>query len=121
HAGQLYLQNASGEFIKKPEKAFDDYADFEDVAVLFLDCDNDGDLDLLVCPGGNSFPSISRQMQLRLYRNDGKGNFNLDPSAFPNNTSNISVAVPYDFDGDGDVDLFVGGRSAPQNYGSAPN
>src|SRR5206468_10150191 len=43
------------------------------------------------------------------------------PSAFPNNTSNISVAVPYDFDGDGDVDLFVGGRSVPQNYGSAPN
>ena len=55
-AGQLYLQTSSGGFIKKPEKAFDDYADFEDVAVLFFDCDNDGDLDLLVCPGGNSFP-----------------------------------------------------------------
>src|SRR6185312_3614790 len=33
-AGQLYLQTTSGGFIKKTEKAFDDYADFEDVAVL---------------------------------------------------------------------------------------
>lgn len=120
-AGQLYLQTSSGGFIKKPEKVFDDYAEFEDVAVLFFDCDNDGDLDLLVCPGGNSFPPISKQMQLRLYKNDGKGNFTIDPSAFPNNSSNISVAVPYDFDGDGDLDLFVGGRNVPQNYGINPS
>jgi enediyne biosynthesis protein E4 len=119
-AGQLYLQTSSGSFIKKPEKIFDDYADFEDVAVSLFDCDNDGDLDLLVCPGGNSFPAISKQMQLRLYKNDGKGNFSLDPSAFPNNSSNISVAIPYDFDGDGDQDLFVGGLSVPQSYGISP-
>jgi hypothetical protein len=119
-AGQLYLQTPSGGFVKKPEKIFEDYADFEDVAVLFFDCDNDGDLDLLVCPGGNSFPSISKQMQIRLYKNDGKGNFTIDPSAFPNNNSNISVAIPYDFDGDGDLDLFVGGRNVPQNYGLDP-
>ena len=118
--GQLYLQTKSGGFVKKPEKIFDDYAGFEDAAVLFFDCDNDGDLDLLVCPGGNSFPAISKEMQIRLYKNDGKGNFTLDPSAFPNNTSNISVAIPYDFDGDGDVDLFVGGRNVPQNYGMTP-
>ncbi|MEO6707807.1 MAG: VCBS repeat-containing protein, partial [Ginsengibacter sp.] len=106
-------------FIKKPEKLFNDFADFEDVATLFFDCDKDGDPDLLVCPGGNNFPALSRQMQLRLYKNDGKGNFTLDADAFPNNNSNISVAVPYDFDGDGDLDLFVGGRSVPQNYGLA--
>jgi len=119
-AGQLYLQTKSGDFVKKPEKIFDEYADFEDVAVLFFDCDNDGDLDLLICPGGNSFPLISKQMQLRLYKNDGKGNFTIDVSAFPNNTSNISVAIPYDFNNDGNIDLFVGGRSVPQNYGVTP-
>ncbi len=119
--GQLYLQNSSGRFIKKQEKVFDEYADFEDVAVLLFDCDKDGDLDLLVCPGGNSFSAISRQMQLRLYKNDGKGNFELDPNAFPPNNANISVAIAYDFDGDGDLDLFVGGRSVPQNYGLSPS
>src|SRR5674476_1200143 len=59
-------------------------------------------------------------MQIRLYKNAGKGNFTLDPSAFPNNNSNISVAIPYDFDGDGDLDLCVGGRNVPQNYGLDP-
>ena len=120
-AGQLYLQTKTGGFVKKPEKIFDDFADFEDVAVLFFDCDNDGDLDLLIGPGGNCFPPVSKQMQLRLYKNDGKGNFTIDAAAFPNNTSNISVAVPYDFDDDGDLDLFVGGRSVPQNYGVSPS
>jgi hypothetical protein len=118
--GQLYLQTSTGAFIKKNEKVFEDYAGFEDVAVTLFDCDHDGDLDLLVCPGGNSFPAMSKEMQLRLYKNDGKGNFTLDASAFPNNSSNISVAVPFDFDGDGDIDLFVGGRSSPQNYGVSP-
>ncbi len=60
-------------------------------------------------------------MQLRLYKNDGKGNFTLDAAAFPNNMSNIGVAIAYDFDRDGDLDLFVGGRSVPRNYGVSPS
>jgi enediyne biosynthesis protein E4 len=120
-AGQLYLQNSFGGFVKKEEKVFTDFADFEDEGVLLFDCDHDGDLDLLVCPGGNNFPPGSRELELRLYKNDGKGNFTIDPSAFPTNTSNISVAVACDFDGDGDLDLFVGGRSVPQNYGLTPS
>ncbi|MEP6928109.1 MAG: VCBS repeat-containing protein, partial [Ginsengibacter sp.] len=119
-AGQLYLQNQLGGFVKKEEKAFTDFADFEDEGVLLFDCDHDGDLDLLVCPGGNNFLPGNRQLELRLYKNDGKGNFTIDPSAFPGNTSNISVAIANDFDGDGDLDLFVGGRSVPQNYGLTP-
>jgi len=118
--GNLYLQDNTGNFTRKPEKSFEAFADFEDVAVLLFDCDKDGDLDLLVCPGGNSSPSNSRQMQLRLYINDSKGNFSIDTAAFPNNGSNISVAVSYDFDHDGDLDLFVGGRSLPQQYGLPP-
>jgi len=120
-AGQLYLQKADGGFEKKEEKVFTDFADFEDVGLLLFDCDHDGDLDLLVCPGGNNFLTGSRELELRLYKNDGKGNFTIDPAAFPNNTSNISVAVACDFDEDGDLDLFVGGRSIPQNYGAVPS
>ncbi|MFL5789201.1 MAG: VCBS repeat-containing protein, partial [Flavisolibacter sp.] len=70
HPGQIYLQTRDGKFIKKEEKAFNAFIDFEDVAVLFFDYDHDGDIDLLVCPGGNNNFQGSRQLQLRLFKND---------------------------------------------------
>ncbi len=121
HGGQLYLQKKDGTFEKKKEKIFDQYSDFEDVAVLFVDYDHDGDLDLLVCPGGNNNKPDSRQMQLRMFKNDGEGNFSIDVYAFPNAGMNISVAVSDDFNHDGFPDLFIGGRSAPRDYGVNPS
>ena len=117
--GQLYLQTRNG-FVKKEEPVFKQYADFEDVAVTFFDCDGDGDMDLFIGAGGNNVKPNERQLQHRLYKNDGKGNFEIDTKAFPNNDMNIAVAVAYDFDGDGDLDLFVGARSVPFNYGVSP-
>jgi len=76
--GQLYLQAANGSFVKKEEYSFKPFSDFEDVAVLFFDYDKDDDMDLLICPGGNNHPINSRELQLRLFVNDGKGNFTLN-------------------------------------------
>ncbi len=121
HAGQIYIQQKNGGFEKKPQKSFEQFKDFEDVAVLFFDYDHDGDLDLLVCPGGNANKPESRQMQLRLYKNDGKGNFDIDVYAFPLAGMNISVAIAEDFNHDGFPDLFIGGRSDPRNYGIDPS
>lgn len=121
HPGQLYLQMGNGTYVKKDEKAFQRFIDFEDVAVLFFDSDKDNDADLLICPGGNSVPQNSRQLQLRLFKNDGKGNFSLDAAAFPTSSMNISVAASNDFDNDGDLDLYIGGRSVPQQYGLTPS
>lgn len=118
--GQLYLQTSNGDFIKKDEPLFKQFLDFEDEAVLLFDADKDGDLDLFIGPGGNNMMPNSRQTQLRLYKNDGKGNFTLDAAAFPANANNIAIAVANDFDGDGDLDLFVGGRSVPRDYGVTP-
>lgn len=95
--------------------------DFEDDAVLFFDADNDGDQDLYVGPGGNNNPSYSRQMQSRLYKNDGQGNFTIDTKAFPANGMNTGVAIAYDFNHDGFLDLFAGGRNSPRNYGVSPS
>jgi hypothetical protein len=119
-AGQLYLQTSSG-FIKKEEKLFKQFADIEDVAVLFFDSDGDRDMDLFIGAGGNNVPPRTRRLQHRLYENDGKGNFEIDTTAFPNNDMNISVAIENDFDGDGDIDLFVGSRSVPYFYGVTPS
>jgi hypothetical protein len=120
HPGQLYLQGKDGHFEKKHVPDFLQFIEFEDDAVLFFDCDKDGDLDLFVGPGGNNNPPYSRQMQLRLFKNDGKGNFTLSAKSFPQNGVNIGVAAANDFDGDGDLDLFVGGKNVPREYGLAP-
>jgi len=117
--GQLYLQTQTG-FAKKEEPVFKEYADMEDVAVLFFDADKDGDLDLYIGAGGNNMEKTTREAQHRLYKNDGKGNFTIDTRAFPNNDMNIATAANYDYDGDGDEDLYVGSRSVPYSYGVSP-
>ncbi len=118
--GQLYLQTPNG-FVKKDEPAFRLYTDMEDDAVLFFDCDGDGDLDLFVGSGGNNNVSGSRNMQNRLYINDGKGNFSIRTDALPPNNGNTSVVIANDFDHDGDLDLFVASRCEPKNYGVTPS
>ena len=118
--GQLYLQTKTGSFTKTGKETFEKEADFEDTAVLLFDADGDGDPDLFVGSGGNNTPMGSRQMQDRLYVNDGNGHFTMNPRAFPVNGFNTSVAAPFDLDGDGDLDLFVGSRSVPYRYGVPP-
>lgn len=120
-AGQLYLQNSKRGFTKKQEGAFEQFADFEDVSALFFDPDGDGDPDLFVGSGGNNHSAGSRELQNRLYKNDGKGNFTIDADALPNSGMNNALAIAGDFDADGDPDLFVGSRSMPQLYGVTPN
>jgi hypothetical protein len=118
-AGQLYIQSKNG-FIRKSQVAFEEDKNFEDVAVLFFDCDKDGDDDLFVGAGGNDLPPRNPYLKHRLYKNDGHGSFKKDTTAFGGNNSNISVAVADDYDNDGDLDLFVGGRNLSYNYGVAP-
>jgi hypothetical protein len=118
--GQLYLQAANGSFIKKEVKQFKQPYRFEDVADLFFDYDGDGDMDLLICPGGNNHPLNSNELQLRLFKNDGKGNFTRDTTAFPEMSMNISVAIANDFNNDGYPDLFIGARNYPGIYGKDP-
>lgn len=119
-AGQLYLQTAKG-FIKKENPDFQQYS-FNDVtAAFFFDCDNDGDLDLFSGGGGNFASDASGSFQNQLYINDGKGNFTLKRGALPIINTNCGAAITIDYDGDGILDLFVGSRSVPQNYGVDPH
>ena len=122
HPAQVYIQTAGGSFIKKGEPAFVPFTDFEDGAVALFDANGDGHPDLLLAPAGNIAPPFSRQMQFRLFLNDGKGNFTLDPNAFPANAnnSNVSTAIVADINGDGYPDLFVGGLCLSREYGATP-
>ena len=117
---ELYLQSKNG-FQLKEVPDFRKYI-FNDVtSAFFFDCDGDGDKDLFVGGGGNFADANSSFYQNQIYLNDGKGNFNLKPGAIPMTNTNCGAAVAYDYDSDGKLDLFIGSRSTPQQYGVMPN
>ena len=120
HPGQLYFQTGNG-FIKKDIPDMKQFAGFEDAAVLFFDADGDGDMDLFIGAGGNNIVPGSRELQHRLFINDGKGNFKISYNAFPLNQDNTGAVVAYDFNKDGYLDLFVGASSVSKEYGITPH
>ena len=118
-AGQLYIQDKSGQFIARETAAFIQDKIFEDMGSTFFDADADGDLDLYVVSGGFEFPENTPYYQDRLYLNDGEGNF-VGSTTFFKETSSGSCVIAADIDGDGDQDLFVGGRVIPDRYPYSP-
>ena len=117
---QVYLgrQNHTFERVEAGELTF--YQEFEDTAITLFDANGDGLLDVFIGSGGNFLPPNTREMQDRLYLNMGNLNFKLKTDAFPNNGMNTSLALPIDINEDGILDLFVGSRSHPLEYGTIP-
>lgn len=116
-AGQLYLQNPSGQFDPSPSQPWNNDAQYEDMGALLFDADGDGDLDLYVASGGGGeFSNSPHLLQDRLYINDGKGNFKRDVNALPKMQVSSGRVKSIDFDGDGDFDLFIAGRTTPGKY-----
>lgn len=115
----LLLQSKNGFSVSMQQSLKADSV-FEDTDALFIDVDNDKDLDLYVVSGGNEFFGNMPEQDDRLYANDGKGNFTRDLQALPPMRDNKSCVKAFDFDGDNDLDLFVGGRVVGYNYGKSP-
>ena len=118
---KLFIQQPDGHFIQKPEMVFARDKDDEDIGAAFFDADNDGDLDLVVASGGNQEKIPSPDLLVRLYINDGKGNFTRSFSGWPLISLNASCVRVNDFDGDGNTDIFVGARNIPGAYGKIPS
>jgi hypothetical protein len=115
----IYLQNADGKFSLTKQASFVNDIQFEDVNAQFFDADKDGDNDLIVVSGGNEYPEKSDMYPVRLYLNNGKGEFTKSANFPVINTSSKSIAI-HDFDKDGDDDIFIGGRVVPGHYGLVP-
>ncbi|WAC10218.1 VCBS repeat-containing protein [Dyadobacter pollutisoli] len=116
----LFLQNADGKFRESIQPALTKDSTYEEVDAEWTDVNRDGHPDLVVANGGNEYYNNSEYQMPRVYLNDGKGNLGPKIDAFPNVYVSASCVIPFDFTGDGVVDLFIGGRAVPLNYGEIP-
>lgn len=116
----LFLQQGNGRFLKSNQPALDLDSNYETTSACFADINHDGNPDLVVVSAGNEFYGQDEHNSPHAYLNDGKGNFVKKTDAFDSMYVTASCVVSCDFDGDGYVDLFVGGRAVPWNYGQTP-
>ena len=108
-SGKIFTQQSGQKFVSK--NLTDSIKFEEDMDCVLFDADKDGDADLLVTCGDTQYDDYSVYYKPRLYLNDGKGNFSLQPGAIPDSVRTIAGTVSAgDYDGDGDADLFIGGR-----------
>lgn len=115
--GQVFLQTANGTFNPLKSLSLEADSTSEDVVALIIDVDNDKDNDLIVASGGNEFKVQDKNQQVRLYLNDGKTNFIRSTDAFSGIYAMASTLSANDFNGDGFIDIFLGSRTMPQDYG----
>lgn len=116
----IYINRTTGFELVESEDISSDSIN-EDMGIHIFDADNDNDNDLYFVSGGNEFTPNSKQLQDRLYINDGQGNFKKAENALPELLTSGSRAHSFDYDKDGDLDLFIGGRLIPENYPSPAN
>jgi hypothetical protein len=113
----VFLQNRQGDFEELAIPDLDEDKYYEDLGIIILDADNDGDNDFYVVSGGNEFKVGSLGYQDRIYENKGNNEFQRRRGGLPPymRTSGLNVSAS-DYDHDGDLDLFLGGRLVPQKY-----
>ena len=118
-SGKIFFQESDGTFTSKD--LIEGMKLEEDLATVLFDADGNKYPDLLISGGSTEFGADSPNNFLRLYNNDGKGNFTLNKLALPQSISAVSNAVTAaDYDGDGDMDIFIGGRITPEKYPQSP-
>mgnify|MGYP000845999640 FL=1 len=115
-ASELWLSNGD-EYQLSSKIEFEKDAMSEDTKAIFIDIDNDGDLDLYVGSGGKAYSKFSFNLHDRIYINNGNGTFTKQAKTLFSRPFSTGALTAADFDNDGDTDLFVGERYQVETYG----
>lgn len=116
-SGEICLQRKDGTFQCHPLVSGPKYE--EDMQSILVDVDGDHDLDLIVAGGSTEFDKGSPFHTPQLYLNDGRGNFSLNPSAWPAGINTIAQTISYSGGGGAPLRVFIGGRVS-LDYPSSP-
>lgn len=118
HSPVLLQQQQNGTFLHKQvlPGANGKTKNWEDLGITLFDADGDGDLDLYTASGGYERERNTEAYADKLYLNNGRGDFALQPDVLPQNFTSKSCVRVVDFDRDGDLDLFLAGRVEPAYY-----
>jgi hypothetical protein len=116
---KIFLQNSSSKFIDKKEESLIEDKAHEDVDALIADFNGDKKNDLFVLSGGNEFNGNSPMLAPRLYLNSSS-KWVKNENAFKGVFVNGSRALAFDFNKDGFMDIIIGGRAIPFEYGNPP-
>lgn len=117
----IFLQHPGGKFIRTQQPEMQRDSMYEDVDAAWADLNNDGYIDLVIASGGNEYYGNDDHLTPRIYLNDGKAQFKKQEHAFDRLFLTASCIVPCDFNSDGFMDLFIGGRAVPREYGQIPH
>lgn len=116
----IFLQQPGGKFARTQQSDMFRDSMYEDVAATWVDVNNDSYVDLVIASGGNEYYGEDIHLSPRVYLNNGNAQFKKLEDAFDRLYMTASCVTPYDFNADGYVDLFIGGRSVPWEYGKTP-
>ena len=116
----VFLQNSRGKFSLSKQPELEKDSMFEETGAIWIDVNNDRHIDLVMASGGNEYFGKDEHLMPRVFLNDGKGQLIKKKDAFNGIYSTASCVIAYDFTGDGYVDLFMGGRAVPWEYGQIP-
>ena len=113
---KLFLQNNDGKFNESTLFKSDHFNDYEYEDLATLDYDLDNDLDLIFLANKENYSKQLFETKIELLRNDGNGNFELESGNFPQMDSQGSIIRVNNNVNEKLTDIFIGGKTRLIKY-----